>query len=190
MRNQPDHFSVDDRHRRPRLARVTLGAVGALVLVLLVMVIAAHQRPARIETSTPASAVGPLSPSPTATSSTAPTPTLDPVSGDVVTGPPSAPAVAATGRFVDAWLSRGTPAQRRQSLTSVTAPSLLAGLVQTDPDLLPRARRVGAPRLQSGSTSSAIYRADLTDGTAVLVDMVLDGDGGWKATAIQPAPAG
>jgi len=192
MRNQPDRFSVDNRHRVSGVNRIALGAVGLLVLLLVVAVVVTHLRPARIAQPVPTAPVGTATTSASSGAAPSPTstPTVDPVSGGDVTGTPAAGAVTATGRFVDAWLSRGTPAQRRRVLTTVTVPALLGGLVQTDPTLLPRGRRNGFARLQSGSAVSAIYRVALTDGNAVLVDMVLDGDGSWKATAIQPAPAG
>lgn len=198
MRNQPDRFSVDDRHRVSGVNRIALGTVVALVGLLVVAVVVTHLRPSRTaQTAQPAatSAAGTSSiPSSTVTPSPSPsttsTPTTGPISGGDVTGTPAPGAVTATGRFVDAWLSTGTAAQRQKVLAPVTAPALLTGLVQTDPSLLPRARRDGFARLQSGSSVSAIYRVGLTDGNAVLVDMVLDGDGSWKATAIQPAPPG
>jgi hypothetical protein len=197
MRNQPDRFSVDDRHRVSGVNRIALGVVGVLVALLVVAVVVTHLRPVRTAqgaqpTTTahtavafPSSTVTP-SPSPSTTSAAA----AGPISGGDVAGTPGAGAVTATGRFVDAWLSRGTAAQRQKVLTPVTVPALLTGLVQTDPTVLPQARRDGFAQLQSGSSVSAIYRVALTDGNAVLVDMVLDGDGSWKATAIQPAPAG
>lgn len=192
MRNQPDRFSFDDQHRLSRVNRVALGTVGVLIVLLVVAVVVTHLRPTVTAQPAPTASTGISTSSPSSAGSPAPTstPTVDPVSGGDVTGTPAAGAVTATGRFVDAWLSRGTPAQRRRVLTPVTVPALLTGLVQTDPTLLPQGRRDGFARLQSGSPSAAIYRVALTDGNAVLVDMVLDGDGSWKATAIQPAPAG
>lgn len=192
MRNQPDRFSVDDQHRLSVVNRVALGAIGVLILLLAVAVVVTHLRPTATAQRGPAVGSGIATTSPSSAGSPSPTstPTVDPVSGGDVTGTPAAGAVTATGRFVDAWLSRGTPAERRRVLTPVTVPALLGGLVQTDPTLLPRGRRDGFARLQSGSPAAAIYRVALTDGNAVLVDMVLDGDGSWKATAIQPAPAG
>jgi hypothetical protein len=192
MRNQPDRFSVDDRHRVSGVNPVALGIVAVLVLLLVLAVVVTHLRPARIARAAPVAVTGTASTSASSTATPSPTsrPTVDPVSSGDVAGTPTAGAVTATGRFVDAWLSRGTPAERRQVLTPVTVPALLAGLVQTDPDVLPQARRDGFARLQSGGPAAAIYEVGLTDGNAVLVDMVLDGDGSWKATAIQPAPAG
>ena len=191
MRNQPDRFSVDDRRRVSGVNRVALGIVGVLVLLLVVAVVVTHVRPSRIAQPAPTVTTTTVTTSPSSTAAPSPTSTttVDPVSGGDVTGTPAAGAVTATGRFVDAWLSRGTPAQRQRLLTPVTVPGLLTGLVQTDPAVLPRARRDGFARLQSGSPLAAIYRVGLTDGNAVLVDMVLDGDSSWKATAIQPAPA-
>jgi hypothetical protein len=200
MRNQPDRFSVDDRHRVSGVNRVVIGTVGVLVLLLVVAVVVTHLRPspgdpsARSPASTGAGGTATVSspPSTVAASpapSTTPAATVAPVSGDA-TGTPAAGALTATGTFVDAWLSRGTPAQRQKLLSPVTAPALLTGLVQTDPTVLPRARRDGLAQLQSGTPVAAIYRVALTDGNAVLVDIVLDGDGSWKATAVQPAPAG
>ena len=192
MRNQPDRLSGDDRQRISGVNRVALGTVGVLVLLLVVAVVVTHLRPSRIAEPAPTATTGAAttSPSSTATPSPTSTTTVDPVSGGDVTGTPAAGAATAAGRFVDAWLSRGTPAERRKLLTPVTVPALLTGLGQTDPTVLPRARRDGFARLQSGSPVAAIYRVALTDGNAVLVDMVLDGDSSWKATAIQPAPAG
>ncbi len=198
MRNQPDRFSVDDRHRVSGVNRIALGVVGVLVALLVVAVVVTHLRPSRtVQGAQPAAtSVAATAPSSSSTVSASPSPSATPTSaagpiaGGDVTGTPAAGAVTATGQFVDAWLSRGTAAQRQKILTPVTVPALLTGLVQTDPTVLPQARRDGFARLQSGSSVSAIYRVALTDGNAVLVDMVLDGDGSWKATAIQPAPAG
>lgn len=134
------------------------------------------------------------SPTPVASPSSEQTPTPSDLESPSATPTPARSAEDTVSGFVEAWLTTD-PDDRETQLRATAVPHLADLLMDTDPESIPDADPDGAPRettLPPGeapehSEDARRYRQDLSDGTAVHIDIVPDPDRGWLAAAITPA---
>lgn len=143
---------------------------------------------------TPTPETPPPSSSPSPTTQASPSgvqrPTPTPLHPTATTS--SAAAAAAARDFVTAWLTTD-PAARQERLTATAVPHLAELLTQTDPAEIPDAHIVGSPRRvalpdseRPEHASDAVrFHVDLSDSSAVLVDLIPDGSNHWLAAAIR-----
>jgi hypothetical protein len=87
--------------------------------------------------------------------------------------------------FVPAWLAPGSPDERRAALAPVASPGLVDLLAEVPAENLPAASlaSVGAPAFDG---YTATVPATLTDGSAVLVDVV-ETAAGWRVSDVRQA---
>lgn len=142
----------------------------------------------------------PTSPSPSAAAGSSPT--AHQPSPSAVTRPtptplrptPSASPAKTARDFVTAWLTTD-PQARKSQLADTAVPHLAELLTQTDPAEIPDVQISGTPhevalpdsQRPEHAADALRFRVDLTDGSAVLVDLIPDGSHGWLAAAIRPA---
>lgn len=217
MRGVSDRLADGSRPGRARWpARTSRGVVAAIVVIVAVGVVAAASTMLEPEQPTAeptrnATEPDPRRPPTTPNDAAAPTPqpTPSPTTGTNPVAPSSAsPPLSATeppldsatdsteslspatvaARFVDAWLTTD-PVQRAAGLERWATTALAAALTQTDPNAIPATTRDQDhdPVEVGSSTYSGSYAVDLADGTTVVVDVVDDGAGGWRASQISPA---
>ena len=156
--------------RRAVCLGLALGTVVALTATLGFRVGAAtaHRPPAPLHESTRAQRV----PSSVVSSSARPHLTLD-----------AAPSVSL---FVTGWLST-EPGRRRAVIDATCSPRLAKLLLLSDPAKVPDAQPEGPPTLVRRGLGVESYAQRLSDGTAIVVDVVADPGrpSGWTVTSVR-----
>lgn len=96
-------------------------------------------------------------------------------------------AVPTVSRFVTGWLST-EPGRRRALIDSTCSPRLAELLLLSDPAKLPDAQPKGPPTLVRRGLGVESYAQHLSDGTAIVVDVVVDPGrrSGWMVTSVRP----
>jgi len=144
---------------------------------------------------TPAPTTTPPPASQSVTTQSSPAGVKRPTPTPLQPSPSASATAAATARdFVTAWLTTD-PVDRQQRLADTAVPHLAQLLTQTDPAEIPDARIAGAPRevalpdsqRPEHAADAVRFHVDLSDGSAVLVDLIPDGSDHWLAAAIRAA---
>ena len=163
--------------------------VTTVVILLVTMGPGGPTAPVTADKAVPAGSA-PAAEAATVHPSAAPTPALDGEDDEAVKPSTIAPAVLpVVTRFTDAWLLRSTSQGRLAALSPVCTEILAHQLAATDPNRVPVARRYGRPQLVAAGTFHARARQELSDHTAILLELVPDPSATgpqWRVTAVRP----
>lgn len=91
----------------------------------------------------------------------------------------------ATAKFLEAWLTPGTPGQRTRGIGPYATTELTRLLAMTARANVPDAKVKGAPDIVDSSPYTASTVAALTDGERLRCNLILD-TSGWRVSEILP----